>query len=203
MIVQAPMSTITTALPPLSISHVLPPFVGTDPIDMAAMSPYRTTLVNIATDFGKTVQRKEILRGLLDYREALTTKVGLTMGFQWLSGSFMEDIETLENRAPNDIDVVTFYYHPASLINNQAAWTTLVLANTDLFDPNQTKTVFHCDAYSVDMHMPPHWTVEQTRYWFGLFSHRRGGLWKGLAQIPLAISADDVQARTLLSGATP
>jgi hypothetical protein len=44
-----------------------------------------------------------------------------------------------------------------------------------------TKANFKCDAYYVDLDVV-HTTaiVDQTRYWFGLFSHRRTGVWKGM-----------------------
>lgn len=41
------------------------------------------------------------------------------------------------------------------------------------------------------------WLVTQTRYWYGLYSHRRGdALWKGILQLPL--NSDDVAARAML-----
>ncbi|WP_414651656.1 DUF6932 family protein [Hafnia paralvei] len=34
--------------------------------------------------------------------------MGLAEGFQWVDGSFTENIELIERRTPNDVDVVTF-----------------------------------------------------------------------------------------------
>jgi hypothetical protein len=60
--------------------------------------------------YGVTAERAAILTGLLDYRAALRN-VGIMDGFQWLDGSFVEDVEAIRSRPPSDIDVVTFA-HP-------------------------------------------------------------------------------------------
>ena len=49
------------------------------------------------------------MAGFLDFR-ALLHSLGINTGFQWLDGSFMENVELLEQRAPKDIDVVTLSY---------------------------------------------------------------------------------------------
>jgi hypothetical protein len=61
---------------------------------------------DVVLRFGNSPERIAILDGLLSYRLALTT-AGMVDGFQWLDGSFTEDVETLQRRSPNDIDVVT------------------------------------------------------------------------------------------------
>jgi hypothetical protein len=49
----------------------------------------------------------------------------------------------------------------------------------------------------VNLTTSPEWLVTQTRYWYGLFSHRRGdALWKGMLQLPL--ESDDDAATALL-----
>lgn len=45
--------------------------------------------------------------GLLDLRAELTL-AGKSDGFQWVDGSFTEDVEVQQGRTPNDVDVVTF-----------------------------------------------------------------------------------------------
>ena len=42
-----------------------------------------------------------LLQGFLNYRKKLH-ELGLVQGVQWLDGSFVENIEVLESRAPND-----------------------------------------------------------------------------------------------------
>ena len=184
-------------IPDFTISGVLPPYLGTTPTIPAAMSPYSTTLTRIAGKMCGSDQRKEIFRGLIAYRRQLAN-LGLTDGIQWLSGSFMEDIEALEARHPNDVDLVTFCHRPAHLEGDDVAWRAFVYANLPLLDPRQVKPVYKCDAYFVDLNSQVFNVVNLTRYWFGLFSHRRGGLWKGLLQVPLGVSPDDANASTVV-----
>ena len=125
-------------------------------------------------------------------------RLGLVSGFQWLSGSFLEDIETIEKRDPRDIDVVTFFHRPATL-KDDTQWQTFVQSNVSLLvDTPGVKAKYKCDAYFVDLDTAPQSVVRQTRYWFGLFSHRRGGLWKGLLQVSLGATAADYQASIIV-----
>jgi hypothetical protein len=183
-------------IPNFTISGVLPPYLGPTAKNPAAMSPYETTLARIANRLCGSDERKVIFRGLLQYRLALSG-VGLTNGFQWLSGSFLEDIEAIESRAPRDIDVVTFVHRPAAAAADPA-WQAFVNTNINLFAPAQTKATYRCDAYFVDMTTEPENVVNQTRYWFGLFAHRRTGIWKGLLQLPLAVTQDDTDASVIV-----
>ena len=183
-------------IPAFNFSGVLPPFLGADPIEQALMCPYETTLVKIASNLCKSNERKEIFRGLLDYRQQLAA-IGFTAGFQWLSGSFMEDIETTGPRPPRDIDVVTFTTMPPT-VTNQAEWLAFRAAHPDEMDPQQAKAKYKCDAYFVDVRFGPNFIIDQTRYWFGLFSHTRGGVWKGMLQVPLPITQDDADASKLV-----
>ena len=123
--------------------------------------------------------------------------IGFNQGFQWLSGSFLEDIESLETRAPKDVDLVTFCHRPKFAIEDNK-WKELVDANHQIFNPRFVKLKFNCDAYFVDLNTAAESVVSQSRYWFGLFSHRRGGLWKGLLQIPLTVTQDDVEASAMV-----
>lgn len=183
-------------IPDLTISGVLPPYIGS-PILAAQMSPYDTTLVRIVQKFGKSPARIAILRGLLAYREQLSS-IGMVTGYQWLSGSFMDDIEALEVRDPRDIDMVTICYRPASCGKDDSAWTVFFNSNLHLFDPKKTKDAFSCDSYFIDLDMDGFSVVDQARYWFGLFSHSRVGLWKGMLRVPLEVSQDDLDASALL-----
>jgi hypothetical protein len=182
-------------IPLLTISQVLPPYQGVSPVDMAGMSPYATTLVKIGQRFCNSTARVNIMQGLLAYRQALAG-LGVTDGMQWLSGSFLENIELLERRDPRDIDVVTFCKRPVHC-RTDADWQAFFQQNLEIFNPVRAKARFFCDAYAVDLDTEALNVVSQARYWFGLFSHRRGGLWKGLLQVPLALSQDDVDASNL------
>lgn len=179
-------------VPDFTISGALPPYLGTTPTIAAAMSPYGTTLARIAGKICGSDPRKEIFRGLLAYRQALSG-IGLQVGFQWLAGSFLEDIESLEARAPNDIDVVTFFHRPAAVADS-LLWQPFFASNIALFHPGLVKAAFKCDAFFVDMNTASFNVVSLTRYWFGLFSHRRDGLWKGMLEVPLPVTIDDADA---------
>jgi hypothetical protein len=147
----------------------------------------------VVSRFGTSAERAEILNGLLDYREALRA-IGLGNGYQWLGGSFVEDVEANRSRPPKDIDLVTISYRPPIDSN---AWEQVVHANSGLFNPMVTSQMYKCDAYFVDLNIPPHLIVSDTTYWFGLFSHQRDtSLWKGMLRVPLL--SDDDQARQFL-----
>jgi hypothetical protein len=146
------------------------------------MSPYWTTTEELAKRFAHNEARRIIFQGLLNYRRALVG-VGVVNGFQWLDGSFMEDIERLENRNPGDVDVVTFGALP-SVPHPQKS--KFFQDHEDLFLPQKTKAQFSCDAYFVDLELKPRLIVDKTKYWFGVFSHKKvSHLWKGMIAIPL------------------
>ncbi len=182
-------------IPDFEMSGVLPPFIGDDPTKADNMSPYVATMYEVVDHFGTSPHRLVLLKGLLDFRQSLWNS-GIRTGMQWLDGSFMENIEDTEERAPNDIDVVTFFHRPVP----HEEFSNWVSVNRDLLDPRKTKTIYKCDAYAVYLSADPIGIVSQTRYWFGLFSHKRvSGLWKGMVQVPLDAS-DDQNARSLLEG---
>jgi hypothetical protein len=84
-----------------------------DPTDPGQISPYPCTILEVCQRFATSPDRVSILDGLLKLR-ALLIGQGLTAATQWLSGSFVEDIESLEARPPHDIDVVTWYIDDAA-----------------------------------------------------------------------------------------
>lgn len=196
--VPANMVISVATIPPFSLSGVLPPYVG-NPTGRSQMAPFSASILDVVDRFGSSQPRLQLLDGLLRYRLALAA-IGLVEGLQWLDGSFAENIESIEARDPRDIDVVTFFRRPQH-VRDHATWLPFVLANATLFDPGVVKAMFHCDAYVVDLDVGnPFSVVESTRYWFGLFSHRRiSNLWKGLVQVPLAPSPADAHALTLLA----
>ncbi|MCE8032182.1 hypothetical protein EKK97_09530 [Billgrantia tianxiuensis] len=176
-------------IPELNQSGVLPPFIPEQgPTDPAGMAPYKTTITEFIHRYAHTFERRAILRGLLDYRRKLKS-IGVRNGFQWLDGSFVEDVELNRGRPPSDVDIVTFALRPT---NDLELWKKLVYENTDLFLPNEAKQKYCCDAYFVDLNTHPIHVVSNTRYWFGLFSHQRESyLWKGMVEIPIDCSDDE------------
>lgn len=95
------------------------------------------------------------------------------------------------------MDIITFSIRPDAYRSNQE-WRTFITARPDLFDPEESKKSFLCDAYFVDLEVPPLYLVNQTTYWFGLFSHQRETfLWKGMLEISL--TSDDADVETFLA----
>lgn len=88
------------------ILNVLPPHLGTNG-KVEHLSPYECIMQEVCERFATSSQRIGILRGFLALRQELWS-LNLR-GFQWMDGSFVEDIEVQENRSPGDIDVVTFF----------------------------------------------------------------------------------------------
>ena len=161
----------------------------------ATVSPYVVSMSELVRRFATGAARRCILDGLLRYRGELRT-LGFIEGFQWLDGSFVEDVESRESRAPNDIDVVTFARPPLHT-TTRVQVQQLLDARPALFDRDSCKQGFHCDTTLVNLSTSPEWLVKQTRYWYGLYSHRRGdAVWKGMLEAPLV--SDDALARDLL-----
>ncbi len=155
-------------------------------------SPYAVDLCEVIERFSITAERISILYGLLDYRAALHG-AGLVDGFQWLDGSFMENVELLQQRPPNDLDLVTFFCLPAGVTELQLAQRA-----ANLFDSNFTKKTYKIDAYPATLgELADEQWVKEVAYWYSVWSHNRAGQWKGFLQIPLA-AHDDAAARQLL-----
>jgi hypothetical protein len=153
------------------------------------MAPYKVTLLEVAQQFSSSVARRAIIGGLVSYRAELL-KAGITSGFQWIDGSFVEEVEKNAGRPPTDIDIITFAERPSAYLDFQK-WSNFVNSRKDLFLPPESKKHYKCDAYYIDMWLPPAILISQTRYWFGLFSHQRDTfLWKGMLEVPLCDDKD-------------
>jgi hypothetical protein len=177
------------------IRNVLPPHLG-DPTNIDHISPYPCSSHEVCNRFNSSPARIKILGGFLDLRQQIFG-AGLR-GFQWVGGSFVEDIETHERRAPNDIDVVTFVKSPATSAEIVAA---LMALDPNLIDRAHVKATFHVDHFIISLGIASERIVSFSRYWYALFSHRRDQAWKGMLDLPLVDIADDVAARAVLTGA--
>ncbi len=155
-------------------------------------SPYAVSLHDLVNRFATSPERAAILEGLIDYRADLYA-TGIVDGFQWVNGSFLEDIETNQSRPPNDVDVVTYIVIPTG--TSQAS---LLPALAPLMDKNATKAKYKVDAHVFSLHQV---TIPNVCYWYSLWSHRRDGLWKGFAQLPLD-PVNDSAAQTALAQVT-
>jgi hypothetical protein len=184
------------AIPPYTQSGVLPPFrPGATPTARGMMAPYKVSLVDVAKKFATSEQRIKILKGLIAYRKALRLE-GISTGFQWLDGSFVEDSEQNRGRPPSEVDVITFSYRPEKLQSDDE-WRAFINSRPHLFNPEESKRQFLCDAYFVDMKAHPINLINQTKYWFGLFSHQRDTLlWKGMLEVSIC---DDTDIEAFLS----
>ena len=104
----------TVSIPAWNEMGLLPPIDPELPTS-PQRSPYSVTLLDVVMRFSTSAERRKVLRGFLDYRAGLH-KMGFCNGFQWLDGSFLEDVEILERRPPKDIDVVSFLRAPENPI---------------------------------------------------------------------------------------
>lgn len=183
-------------IPAFSINGVLPPYVGPNGPGGAAedMSPYVATALEVVSTFATSPERRNILRGWLRHRADLRT-IGFERGFQWLDGSFVED------KLPRDLDVVSFFYRPQG-IQDPTQLLMAIRANGTLFVRNRVKAEYKLDAFPVDLDGSPEALVSSSRYFLGLFSHRRGDdVWKGMLQVRLEDPADDAAALAALGPA--
>lgn len=166
----------TVAIPEWNTLGLLPPIDPADPIS-AERSPYPVALLDVILRFATSPERRKVLNGFLDYRAALHD-MGLVSGFQWLDGSFTEQVETLERRPPGDIDVVTFIHTP----NNFAPTAEQI----EVLNHDAAKSRFLVDSYFVEINRePPEAIVERSAYWYSMWSHRRNQAWKGYLKIDL------------------
>ncbi len=173
---------------------ILPPIrEGQDPVD-PDRSPYSCTMQELVAQYGISPERRAILRGLLQFRE-LFYQADIITGFQWLDGSFAENIRLLEDREPNDIDVVTFFDLPEGA-DDQGSF---VKDHPSLFDHDALKQQFLVDSYPYFLgEASTDYGVQQIAYWYSMWSHRReddngAHLWKGFLVVALS-QIDDEEA---------
>jgi hypothetical protein len=181
---------------------LLPPFLGADETT-PDRSPYESTMSEVVTALGTTPVRQNLLFGLLKYREMLNSS-GYVHGVQFIDGSFVENIEVRESRDPGDIDVFNFLIRPISLSKDPAIWAAVGFPVWALYLMNRdrNKERFGLDTFgiAVDQHGPLR-LIEQTVYWYSLFSHKRVTHdWKGFLRVPLNPTDDAVAKAAILTG---
>lgn len=171
------------AIPNWTPQGLIPPVNLTQPTG-ADRSPYEVRLLDVVMRFATSPKRIQILQGYLNYRKALHD-MGLQQGFQWLDGSFAENIELLEQRAPKDVDVVSFLQIPDNFNPTPA--------QDQVLDTSQAKAMFLVDAYIVELNLLPlNNLVKQSAYWYSMWSHKRNQAWKGYLQVDLSPTEDAV-----------
>ena len=176
---------------------VIPPLDQSAPTS-SNRSPYRASLVDVMERFGDSPVRRELLSGLLGFR-AVLHGAGLVRGFQWIDGSFVENVEMARGRAPGDVDVVTFYYVPEGHTRE-----SLARAFPGAFDKIAAKLDFGVDSYFVGLNQTDaEIVVSLSAYWYGLWSHTKARLrWKGFVEVDLDPGEDESArlARDRMSG---
>ena len=120
-------------------------------------------------------------------------------GFQWIDGSFVEDVEATRSSPPNDVDVVTFalYSHD----DQQLAIAINGIAPR-LLNRSWVKASYKVDHFLLSLGSHPQRVVENTTYFHGLFSHTRDGVWKGMLCVDFGDAKEDQDALAEL-GTTP
>lgn len=181
-----------SVIPSWDTQGLLPPVrPGESPIGRDR-TPYRTGIVNFVERFALTRIRVDLLDSLLRYRKALYG-AGLLTGFQWLNGSFVENTELTREKAPKDIDVVTFFALP-----DGETQQSFLQKNIDLLHPENVQNTFGLDAYPQLLGNTLHDEVRGgIVYWYSMWSHTRDGIWKGFVEIDLD-TAQDADAQFLL-----
>lgn len=165
-------------IPTFDHNNVLPPYSGVNPALNGSLSPYPTDIWELCNHFATSKARIDILKGFVNFRIKCVA-FGIT-GFQWIDGSFVENIEVRENRDPHDIDVVSFVFNITPIIISNVQ-----LYFEDFIDPSKSKAHFLVDHYIIEADKNPLTTIEGVRYWNQLFGHNRDGIWKGMLQLPL------------------
>ena len=174
-------------IPAFNHNHVLPPHLG-NPTSPEALSPYKVSIIDFSKKFSTSNKRIQLLKGFIAFRQKMNF-YKIINGFQWINGSFTENIEMSEKRDPKDIDVVTFY--------SQLSFETFgnIINNFQEFlNPILSKNNFSTDHYSVDYAYSPETTIFHTKYWVQLFTHNRNNVWKGIIQLPLNTPDEDLIA---------
>ncbi|MFV0443409.1 MAG: DUF6932 family protein [Planctomycetaceae bacterium] len=177
----------SNSIPLWTPTGVLPPVNPDDPTG-PDRSPYKVSVIDLVLRFGTSPDRRTVLAGFLAFRQALHA-VGLSTGFQWLDGSFLEDIELIEGRSPRDLDVVTFVEPPAEFAVDDRVKA--------LLDHDRVKSQYMVDHYFVELTLPGQALVAQTAYWTGVWSHQRSMQWKGFLQVALEPTDDAAATRIL------
>lgn len=181
-------------IPDFDHNNVTPPHIG-DPSERSQLSPYLSDSLEFVKRFATSHERVSILSGLLKFRKRMN-ELGIIEGFQWLDGSFTENVEITAGRPPRDLDIVTFYN--MSILTKEQV-DDINDNFIDFYDFEESKINYGLDHYPVNYFCHPLLTIDSTRYWLQLFSHNRLGIWKGIIKIELNTPEIDKEASEFLS----
>lgn len=170
---------------------VIPPIDEQDPTSLVR-APYPTDVRQVIERFSTTLERCSVLAGFLGHRAELH-RMGITSGVQWLDGSFMENVEMLESRPPNDMDVVTFADVTDAVQQALNSQDVQILVDNPWIKAN-----YKVDFYLSLLSDAPENLIELAAYWYSMWSHRRSQQWKGFLSVRLD-PAHDHDASDLLA----
>ncbi len=163
---------------------------GNDPADNVSSkrSPYFLSLPDFVYRFGHSAEWLDLVNGFLRYR-ALLQQAGVGAGFQWVNGSFVEDVERIRGRPPADIDVVNFIYLPGGVSE-----LDFYRSQGNIFNWDYIKRHFSIDGYTVamDLSRPEMvlFAIRNAVYWYSVWSHTRDRQWKGYIELDLSPEGD-------------
>jgi hypothetical protein len=185
-------------IPGFNSQGLLPPFLG--PENSPARSPYHATITEFVEHFATSLHRVKLIGGLLGYR-AMLAGLGYVNGLQFLDGSFVEQVEVRESRPPGDIDVFSYLVRPDKYRQDPTLWASGGLDEwqREIVDAAKNKSRFHLDTYGLaDDNFDINVIIDQTIYWYSLFSHRRTTFeWKGFVRVPLSPQDDAAATQKL------
>lgn len=175
-------------IPPFGPSGVLPEFDRSNP-GGDDRSPYDASIVELVQRFATTLERKELLAKLIAYRQLLASG-GYVAGYQFINGSFVENVELIRGRPPGDIDVVSFLEIPQIYQSDLNVWaaTGFPFWRDEVADRPKNKGRFSLDTFAIPLSSAGY---RNFTYWHGLFSHQRDTFaGKGYIVIPIDARAD-------------
>lgn len=189
------------SIPPFNKNNLLPPYridryEVMDNFHDEYLSPFKCNLLELCERFATTKERVEILKGLYFFRKAMFEN-NILLGYQWLYGSFTENIEAIEHRSPNDLDVATFYQGAPN--TNPEYWKEVF---PEFISSKLSKEKYKLDqtAYPILVAPPSHVIhVDIVSDLIQLFTHTREGVWKGILRLELNTPEEDEKAISYLN----
>lgn len=181
-------------IPNWNAEGLIPPINEQNPAGLDR-SPYDVVLLAFVEHFATSVDRCDILEGYLSHRSELH-RMGMAEGFQWLDGSFTENIELIDHRSPRDIDVVTFTSEGDDFYDGLQPDQLRLLGQTRA-DKAFIKEHFKVDFYVQSLQDAPGLLVEMTSYWYSMWAHRRSKQWKGFLRVDLDPQQDQAALAVL------
>lgn len=181
-------------IPPWNERGLLPPVRPGQNLLGEYRSPYSVGLREFRDKFSTSVHRQKLLQGLLNLRRDLKA-AGIAKGFQWINGSFTEEVERTEMRPPNDIDVVTFFP-----FGNEEHQRRLFPKIEDLVDSSLSMQKYGIEHYVENLDSDIDELIGRCLYWYSVWSHRpeprdsasSGTIfWKGFVRLDLQDDEDE------------